>query len=103
MANHKHSHEAQKNRVMRAALDRVAAQPPVAKNPAPKAKPDISARMDVLRAALSDRYPHNDVEVLPDGLKVAVPTGHITIESEKVAACADNAAIRAYIDALPIL
>lgn len=103
---HEHSEhvelERAKNREMHKAMERVAAQKPVAK-PAPKAKPDITQRMDALRAALADKYPHNDVEVLPDGLKVAVPGGSLMIESEKVAKCADSAELRAYIDALPIL
>lgn len=73
-----------------------------AKKPEAKAKPDITQRMDALRAALSDKYPHNDLEVVPDGLKVAVPGGFILIDSAKVAACADNAALRAYIDSMPV-
>jgi hypothetical protein len=56
-----------------------------------------------VQAALSDRYPHNDIHMLEGAtIEVAVPGGVILVDFKAVNKCANTAELRAYIDSLPI-
>lgn len=56
-----------------------------------------------VQAALSDRYPHNDIHMMEGAVvEVAVPGGVILVDFKAVNKCANTAELRAYIDALPI-
>lgn len=56
-----------------------------------------------VQAALSDRYPHNDIQpLIGETLTVLVPGGFIFVRYTDVNKCANTAELRAYIDALPI-